>query len=125
MINNYSFFDDENNYLADDDYIFKAGTYVVEIGLWPEDGFAFPSNGGMADGTKIAMTINGESPYDWYGGDSGIPVLFLRAQFTLSDPTGCANVPNNDVQCTKVIRDGQLYLMYKGQMYNVQGQEVK
>jgi len=33
-------------------------------------------------------------------------------------------VQRDDVQCTKVIRDGKLYLMYKGTMYDVQGRRV-
>ena len=37
-------------------------------------------------------------------------------------PTGVENVEKDEVQCTKVLRDGQLYLMYKGTMYNVLGQ---
>lgn len=37
------------------------------------------------------------------------------------DPTGIDNVQRNDVHCTKVIENGQLYIMYKGQMYNVLG----
>ena len=38
---------------------------------------------------------------------------------------GIENVQRDDVQCTKVLRDGQLYIMYNGTMYNVQGQMVK
>ena len=39
--------------------------------------------------------------------------------------TDISNVQGNDVQCTKLIRDGQLYLLYNGTMYNVQGLEIK
>ena len=39
-------------------------------------------------------------------------------------PTGVENVQRDNVQCTKVLRDGQIYLMYKGTMYNVQGKAV-
>ncbi len=38
---------------------------------------------------------------------------------------GVENVQGNDVQCTKIFRDGQLYIMYNGAVYNVQGQMVK
>jgi len=38
---------------------------------------------------------------------------------------GVANVQSDKGQGTKVMRDGQIYLMYKGTMYNVQGQKVK
>ena len=39
--------------------------------------------------------------------------------------TGVDEVQSDDVQGTKVIINGQLYLMYNGTMYNVQGMEVK
>ena len=38
--------------------------------------------------------------------------------------TGVEEVRRDDVQCTKVIENGVLYLMYNGTMYNVQGQRV-
>lgn len=39
--------------------------------------------------------------------------------------TGMENVQGDNVQCTKVLINGQLYIMYNGTMYNVQGQLVK
>ena len=39
--------------------------------------------------------------------------------------TGVEDVQGNNVQCTKVLINGQLYIMYNGTMYNVQGQLVK
>ena len=38
---------------------------------------------------------------------------------------GMEKVQGDKVQCTKVIKDGKLYLMYEGQMYDVQGKRVK
>ncbi len=38
---------------------------------------------------------------------------------------GLVEVQGDDVQCTKVLRDGQIYIMYKGTMYNVQGNQLK
>ena len=38
---------------------------------------------------------------------------------------GIEDVLSDKVQCTKILRDGQIYIMYKGTMYNVQGQKVK
>ncbi len=49
----------------------------------------------------------------------------IMAEFKASDPTAVENVPTNPVQATKILRDGQLYIMYKGTMYNVQGARVK
>lgn len=40
-------------------------------------------------------------------------------------PTGVENVQGDKVQCTKVIENGVLYLLYNGTRYNVQGQIVK
>ena len=40
-------------------------------------------------------------------------------------PTAVENVQGDNVQSTKVIENGQLYLMYKGTKYNVQGKVVK
>ena len=51
-----------------------------------------------------------------------------RVEFTdgIPDtPTDVRQEANDNVQCTKIIRDGQLYIMYKGTMYNVQGQIIK
>ena len=39
-------------------------------------------------------------------------------------PTGVENVQSENIQGTKVLRDGQLYIKYNGTMYNVQGQKV-
>ena len=42
-------------------------------------------------------------------------------------PTGVEDlvgVQGDDVQCTKVLRDGQLYLMYEGRMYDVRGERL-
>ena len=38
---------------------------------------------------------------------------------------GTEEVQGDKVQCTKVIKDGKLYLMYKGTMYDIQGKRVK
>ena len=40
-------------------------------------------------------------------------------------PTGMENIQSDHVPCTKIIRDGQIYLMYKGRMYDVQGNQIK
>ena len=37
-------------------------------------------------------------------------------------PTAIDELQSDEAQSTKIIRNGQLYLMYKGAMYNVQGQ---
>lgn len=60
-------------------------------------------------------------------GVSGNPALYIdevAVQAVPEDPTAVENV-RSDVQWTKVLRDGQLYLMYEGTMYDVRGAVVK
>ena len=54
----------------------------------------------------------------------GIPDAWQAYQMDL--PTGIEDVrsQNSDVRTQKILRDGKLYLMYKGQMYDVQGKIV-
>ncbi len=49
------------------------------------------------------------------------PARIVMRQDTATD---VENVQSDKEQCIKVLRDGQLYLMYKGTMYNVQGEKV-
>ena len=51
----------------------------------------------------------------------------IRARMNMdghSTPMNIKNVQGNNVQCTKILRDGKLYLMYEGKMYDVQGRLV-
>ncbi len=41
------------------------------------------------------------------------------------DPQGVEDVQSDKIQTTKVLRNGQLYLMYEGQMYDVRGARVQ
>ena len=47
------------------------------------------------------------------------------AEGTPDTPTAVEQVASDQVQCTKFIRNGQLYIMYKGTMYDVQGRIIK
>ena len=112
--------------LENENDVFTAGTYLIEIPIWPKEGFAFPANeDGWADGFKITMTVNGEEPYGWSGRDEGLPVLFLEAEFTISDPTGIEGIQHSEFRTQKVVRDGQLFILRGDKVYTVTGQEVK
>lgn len=39
--------------------------------------------------------------------------------------TGIEDVHSNDVRCTKVLRDGQIYILREGRMYDVRGNRIK
>ncbi len=49
----------------------------------------------------------------------------VRFEFGTTTENLSANVLSDKVPCTKVLRDGQLYIRYNGTMYNVQGVKVK
>ena len=53
------------------------------------------------------------------------PRKSMRIVFRTDETTGLGDVQGNNVQGTKVIEDGQLYIKYKGTKYNVQGQKVR
>lgn len=38
--------------------------------------------------------------------------------------TGLESIQNSDIRSQKILRDGQLYLMYEGKMYDVQGKKI-
>jgi len=54
-------------------------------------------------------------------GSGNVSVRFEKGQTTSLTP----NVQSDDVQCTKVIKNGVLYIKYNGATYNVQGGKVK
>ena len=45
--------------------------------------------------------------------------------FEYQVPQAVENTPANTPSATKILKDGRLFLRYKGQMYNVQGQQVQ
>jgi hypothetical protein len=66
----------------------------------------------------------------WYTLEAYDDVLLLidtanGTFFTRGNAEGLMDVQGNKVQCTKVLRNGQIYIMYKGTMYNVQGNQIK
>ena len=59
----------------------------------------------------------------------GAPVTMPRRVLTITRApevaTGLDNVQEDNVQCTKVIRNGQLVIVRDGKAYNVQGQQLR
>ncbi|MCR5050417.1 MAG: leucine-rich repeat domain-containing protein [Paludibacteraceae bacterium] len=77
---------------------------------------------GLNSGTNYAFSLTAKD-------SQNTVVASYTGQFTTTGAapvaTNITNVQSDEVQCTKVIRDGQIYLMYNGQMYNVLGAKVK
>ena len=53
------------------------------------------------------------------------PRKSMRIVFRTDETTGLGDVQGDNVQGTKFIEDGQLYILYNGAKYNVQGQKVR
>ena len=51
----------------------------------------------------------------------GLSVRLVQDYVAPVDNQALHDVQRDDVQCTKVIRNGQLFIVYKGTMYDVQG----
>ena len=51
--------------------------------------------------------------------------LTVIAQYEKKDATGLGDVQGDNVQCTKLLRDGVLYLEYNGTTYDVQGRRIE
>ena len=100
---------------------YRGGSEVGSVGTYGDYWSATPYGSTDAKDFCFSSTdIGMPEPIYLY---SGISVRLVQA--APSGPTGCANVQSDDVQCTKVLRNGQLYLKYKGTMYTVHGTQVK
>ena len=81
-----------------------------------------------AGNTSKAICYNGQSKYIrlYAPGATSTPLyVFVRKYVEPSPATGVENVQNDNVQCTKVLRDGQLYILRDGKTYNATGAIVK
>ena len=113
---NYFFVREAN---SEDNYILNYTHYYYSDGLdeyvWSTWGttFQYYWEDGTGDftGSKIIMLdISNPSYYKW-----AVPAI----------GTGIEDIQGDDVQCTTVIRDGQIYILRGDKTYTLQGQEVK
>jgi hypothetical protein len=65
------------------------------------------------------MTASDENDTELFNASGSFATLGANS------PTNIDEIQSEDVQCIKVLRNGQIYLMYKGTMYNVQGNQLK
>lgn len=72
-----------------------------------------------ADFNVLGNTMNFADKTNWY---SVLAVLNTAGQ---KSPTGVENVTDGKAKGAKFIKNGQLYIMYEGKMYDVRGSRVK
>ena len=95
-----------------------------------DDAIATPANCYVLAGTDgvvgfyhyTAANLNAHKAYVIYSGSSQAP---RRMPFIFDQATGVENVQGDNVQSTKVIENGVLYIIKNGVKFNAQGQVVK
>ena len=107
-----------------DSYAFRGCSGITEIDVQSsytpatlgEDVFA-GVNGGNLRTVKLVVPKSAVSQYQAAEG-------WCEFYGTCPNEEGIEDVPSDQVQSTKLLRNGQLYLMYKGTMYDVQGRKI-
>ena len=91
--------------------------------LWPDDDL-YPDS--KMKGFRAYLYLEGGGPDGHNNGPYGaaryrnMPAVW----HIQSTATGVENVQGNNVPCAKIIENGALFIMYKGTMYDVQGNKV-
>jgi hypothetical protein len=80
-------------------------------------GFSFTITG-LDSGTNYDLTLTAKD-------NSGNIIEETTIPFQTDYPEGIEDVQSDEVQSTKVIRDGQVFILRNGKTYTMQGQEVK
>ena len=80
-------------------------------------GFSFTITG-LDSGTGYDLTLTAKD-------NSGNIIEETTIPFHTDYPEGIENVQGNELQSTKVIKDGQVLILRNGKTYTMQGQEVK
>ena len=74
---------------------------------------------GLASGTTYNVTITAKAA-------NGSTLNTETASFTTTgEPQGIEDVQGNNVQCTKIVRDGKIFILRGEKVYNAQGALVK
>ncbi len=115
----------EYNFSIDTEAPEMTGTFTPESGmsLW-----SYVSRGSNAvyvtSGSTLTINHKSGNHYTLSGSllcENEYTYIFNPYEFQFGEPMGVEEVQRDKVQSTKVLRDGQLYLMYEGRMYDVQG----
>ncbi|MBQ7632226.1 MAG: glycosyl hydrolase 53 family protein [Paludibacteraceae bacterium] len=94
-------------------------------GYWIESCWAEKYSGSGDEWWTDGNVISNTTLFDYSG--KALRALYNEiASYAEEGPaTATEDVQRNDVRCTKVLKEGQLYLMYKGTMYDVQGRKIR
>ena len=54
-----------------------------------------------------------------------VELYSMKIEHETSSPTGISSTQSDNMLCTKVLRDGQLFILRGGKTFTLQGQEVR
>ena len=112
---------------------FSMESGVINLSGFGDDGIqvSLKTNDTSTENTGNFTMTGGTINIDMTGasGDSvkaeGTKSVASSAALNVTNTQSVDQVPSDQVQSTKIIMDGKLYLMYKGRMYDVQGNQIK
>ena len=115
--------DDDNNGLTGSFEQVKIAQAATNYIIWNNALYYVNSNNVYVGANRAYLDMTGVPAYST---SSNAP----RRRVTMTvygeqTATGIGNVQGDDVQCTKVLIDGQMYILRGEKMYNVNGQVVK
>ncbi|MBO4250016.1 MAG: glycosyl hydrolase 53 family protein [Paludibacteraceae bacterium] len=98
----------------DTDWNTSKGTVLW---TWMNRGFWNPENSSGHAINRLAPASESVLPHT-------VCAPYYMAGFVKELPSGMESIQHSEVRIQKVIRDGQLYLIYKGRMYDVRGNRI-
>jgi hypothetical protein len=110
-----------NDYYYCNSNMNASGSDQVEVGTEEAPKNDYITIKGVFEGTA---TVTGDY-FDWITGEEGKHNYSITISIKGSAPTAVENVQTNQVQATKILRDGMLLIEKNGKLYNATGAEVK
>ena len=98
----------------------REGSHHAPAAIMTANGLQFTVTG-LSSGTQYGYNLTAKDANDQ-------TVATYSGEFTTTsegEATGVENVPSDNVPCTKVIHNGQIYILLGEKVYTLQGQEVK
>ncbi len=110
-----------NDYYYCNSNMNASGSDQVEVGTEEDPQNDYITIKGVFEGTA---TVTGDY-FDWITGEEGKHNYSITISIKGGSATAVENVQTNQVQGTKILRDGMLLIEKNGKIYNVMGAEVK
>ncbi len=121
----------------DDSDLYGPGTFTTDLGNFTQivvsayDACYIDATGGWSGNTDQMTWTGNAASVSWdgsiYGFSGDVTFVFTiePASTPEPQPTSVENVQTNHVQATKILRDGTLYIVRDGKMFDLTGAQVR